>query len=172
MQFSEFIQSTFARGVEEAASVLSRDLPACPPGDEDQGLRIAAAIGFSGDALTGTLGLVVNTAGLARIETGFELGDFRPKEDCLREASNLVLGHLRRIWLRRGVDVAISTPILIRGFNIEPCGGQGPGWVQQDFHRDDEHITFWLDAYGDPQAVFAPEDSDHSIADQGEVFLF
>jgi hypothetical protein len=81
-----------------------------PTDDEPLRIRTAAIIGYSGAALKGTVMLAVSREGLSATRP---VGD--DDRDWLAELSNQLLGRVKNQLFRHGVQISMSTPLVIRG---------------------------------------------------------
>lgn len=155
-----------------------------PPGasqtDEarEPSLCRAAVLGFAGDQIQGTLGLAASEAGLIRVfESGGGEGPFdeeaeKRAEDSLAELSNLILGRLKRTWLRRGIEITLATPLVIRGLAIEVRGGAGNCWTTSASEVGSDRVTAWLDLHGDESLEVSAVDIESDMVSEGETLLF
>jgi CheY-specific phosphatase CheX len=135
--------------------------------------RVAAVIGFCGDRLRGTLGVATCSGALLRLlrEFGSDTSHGDP-EDCLGELANLVLGHMKRTWSQYGVEVSISTPLVVRGLAIEVCGQDHKNWIQIQLRQGPDRISIWLDAQAEPGLVVQDEPNVAGLVSGGESIMF
>jgi CheY-specific phosphatase CheX len=87
-------------------------------------IRLASVIGFTGFELRGSLMLAMSEGALqAALPTKHDL-----PHHWIAELANQLLGRIKNQLARYEVDVALSTPVVIRGERIAPCmdGDQTP----------------------------------------------
>ncbi len=174
MKLHELAQSS----LEDVCKTLLPAAPESAPADEEPALCRAAVIGFAGDKVRGTLGVATSQAGLNRVLANAGLGDDAAgcersrAEDSLAELSNLLLGAIKRAWLRRGVHITLSTPLVIRGLAIEVCGGENNNWFATEASNGGDRITAWMDVNCDKNHEVPDEDTQDDEIAEGEALLF
>jgi len=86
------------------------------PGMDEVGLSFCAIVGFSGASLRGSL--VLGVSPLA-IELVLGTGGNTPR-DMMGELSNQLLGRLKNKLLPYGVELFLTTPVVLRGEHFAP----------------------------------------------------
>lgn len=172
------LQQLANASLTDACKSLVPNAPSDSAADGDPALCRAAVIGFAGDEVRGTLGVATSQSGLLRVlrhsgaeEEGQE-GNRSRAEDSLAELSNLLLGAVKRAWLRRGVHITVSTPLVIRGLAIEVCGGEHNNWFACESNSGDNCLTAWMDVSCDDDCEVPDEDSESDQLSEGEALLF
>lgn len=177
MKLATLAQNT----LDDAGRSLLPALPAAAESataDDAAELCRAAVLGFAGEKVRGTLGIATSAAGLARIveHTGTSADevtcDRTHAEDSLAELSNLLLGYIKRAWERRGLQVTMSTPLVIRGLSIEVCGDGDNQWFSTESSVGSDRITAWLDVHYDAELEVPDEDLESDCMAEGEPLLF
>lgn len=77
---------------------------------------LCGVLGFTGGTLSGS---VVITATDAALAASNPLGD-GPTRDWISELTNQVVGRFKNALLRRGVDVGMSVPVVLRAVRLVP----------------------------------------------------
>ncbi|QDV09951.1 hypothetical protein Poly30_55120 [Planctomycetes bacterium Poly30] len=173
MKLAHLAQTT----LDDAGRAL---IPAVPPGAKGEPAQLcrAAVIGFAGSQVRGTLGVATSQAGLDRIlaRTGpsddLATCDRTRAEDSLAELSNLLLGAIKRAWVRRGLEFTLATPLVIRGLSIEICGGENNQWFSTESSAGDDRVTSWLDIHYDENLEVPDHDVETDLVAEGETLLF
>ncbi|MEM8710165.1 MAG: chemotaxis protein CheX [Planctomycetota bacterium] len=157
---------------ESSAAAPDTDLPS------ETSLCRAAVLGFAGDKIQGTLGIAASETGLIRVfeaagGTGVLDGESTTRaEDSLAELSNLILGRLKRAWLRKGIEITLATPLVIRGLSIEVRGGAGNCWTTSASENGSNRVTAWLDLHCDESFEVSETDLETDMISEGETLLF
>ncbi|MEL6430534.1 MAG: chemotaxis protein CheX [Planctomycetota bacterium] len=173
--------SPFDSLTRRAVGEAVRDLvpPAEPGVDASGALTAVAVIGFAGHEVRGTLGLAASRPGLARVarEAGVDPDDALAAHDSLGELANLIVGHVKRCWSRRGVHATLSTPLSLRGLAIEVCGTErdpssAGAFVVAPSNAEETGIHVWLDYHCPREVALLEGDCMEHVADQGESLFF
>ncbi|MEO0649097.1 MAG: chemotaxis protein CheX [Planctomycetota bacterium] len=136
-------------------------------------LCIAAIVGFTGEHARGTLGVTADGAGLERVLQHFGLDPESDNADeSIGELGNLLLGHVKRCYGRHGLDIALSTPMVVRGLSIQVEGRQDSLWVERAIDDGTAHLVCWLDTQSEPEVEIPDEVVNSDIADQGDALFF
>lgn len=177
MEFTDLASSALDQACAEFVP-----LPQVPEGSdrrtcEPQGpspLCLAAIIGFTGLHLRGTLGIAASPLGMRRLARSFDVDaeDRRASADCVGEIANLVLGHVKRTWVRHDIDITLSTPLRVGGIEIEVCGQKDGEWFERSLSCGEDQVHVWIDVevQGDIP-VRADSRMDQSLSG-GEMLLF
>lgn len=123
--FSDYSLQLRAR---EAATVE----PAVP-------LLYCGVVGFSGEEMRGTLLLGTSREPLGRTSPANDSS----LREWIAELSNQLLGRIKNKLLTRGVNLHLSTPIVLRGEHIAPVGRAE--LVPLAFTCDGGLVCVWLD---------------------------
>lgn len=169
MEFNTLAQESLDQACD---SLLPTPLEGLAASDEE-GLRMAAMIGFAGDQVRGTLGVAASSAGIERLKAS--LGPASRDQDLadsLGELSNLLLGHVKRTWGRRGIDITLTTPIVMRGVHIEVCGQGEESWFETNSIVGPDRMTAWLDIHLTESLEVQEESFDNEVVSEGETLLF
>ena len=133
-------------------------------GSEDVRLALSAVIGFTGDNARGTLLIGLNqglidqtnpTGGAAR--------------DWVSELANMLLGRMKNQLLRYGVEVYVTTPLVLRGEHIAPVSS-GSDLAPHRFDAEHGTLLVWLDAKVDDGLRVSA--SHEAPPTEGDAFLF
>lgn len=176
MEFQQLASDALADAVDgllQGATADSR--PGLSPGnDAESRLRFVAVIGFAGTEVRGTLGIAANEEGLAAVRGIFGAPEADTSDgDCLGEFANLVLGQVKRSWAARGVGITLSTPLILRGLELEVCNDiKGGQRFEHEVRFGESRVTAWLDTqlpWGSEVRLSAP--TAPAIA-EGEALIF
>lgn len=133
--------------------------------EEEQSLVLCGVLGFAGSAMRGSLLL-------AGTKTPFEQS--RPVEgemrDWVGELANQLVGRLKSRLLQRGVDIALSTPIVIQGEHIAPL----PRQILQPaiFRAHDGLVAVWVDVETTPDFTLGEPIPIEAPSEDGEALFF
>jgi hypothetical protein len=155
----------------EACVALFRDyaLPLQPiavSADANPELLYCSVIGFSSDRMRGTLVLATTSEPLGRTNPvqGTSLREW------VAELSNQLLGRIKRQLVDRGVVIALSTPIVLRGEHLCPLPN---GTISQlSFTCDGGFVCVWFDAELAPDLDLSQVQEDGDVIAEGEALLF
>jgi hypothetical protein len=137
---------------------------------------LAVSIGFSGPGLRGALvmaarpGFFSATYPLPMPGAGLTPDDL---DDWAREAANQLLGRVKNRLGARGVQMSVSTPTALRGFDIQISGRNRDGVVRYatKSHGVDVTVLFELERL-DGHELLAPNAPESAASPEGESLLF
>lgn len=138
---------------------------------------VIAFIGFSGEAISGSLALVMPESLVSRTHpmNGRIVGDARAAlHDWAGEISNQVLGSFKNRLLAHGVVLQLSTPITLEGRHLRGGTEGRDGCVRLRFAAGEQRFDLHFDATAAPEFVLpdaAPAGADDGAAN-GDCFLF
>jgi CheY-specific phosphatase CheX len=173
MNFLELVQPTLAAACQSQLGELGKDHCESAPT-----LCRAALIGFAGDDVRGSIGVSTNEGGLRRIVDASGAAEsssyceLTGADDALGELANLILGSIKRAWLRRDVEITLATPIVMRGLSIEVSHQEHGQWFTFDSTVGLDRITVWLDIHCDESLEIPSADSSKEQIAEGETLLF
>lgn len=125
---------------------------------------LSGVIGFVGPTLRGTCLLVGNRSPI-------ELSSPQKQHtrDWVGELTNQLVGRLKRKFLGFGLEVALTTPVVLSGLHLRPMprGKLTP----RVFSTESGSIMIWLEVEAEPGFEFGPAISD-STSVEGEVLMF
>lgn len=125
---------------------------------------LSGVIGFVGPTLRGTCLLVGNRSPI-------ELSSPQKEHtrDWVGELTNQLVGRLKRKFLGFGLEVALTTPVVLSGLHLRPMprGKLSP----RVFSTDSGSIMIWVEVEAEPGFELGPAISDSTSA-EGEVLLF
>lgn len=125
---------------------------------------LSGVIGFVGPTLRGTCLLVGNRSPI-------ELSSPQKAHtrDWVGELTNQLVGRLKRKFLGFGLEVALTTPVVLSGLHLRPMprGKLTP----RVFSTDSGSIMIWLEVEAEPGFEFGPAVSDSTSA-EGDVLMF
>jgi Chemotaxis phosphatase CheX len=102
-------------------------------------LLYCGVVGFSGEEMRGTLLLGTSREPLGRTSPANDSS----LREWIAELSNQLLGRIKNKLLTRGVNLHLSTPIVLRGEHISPVGRAE--LVPLAFSCDGGLVCVWLD---------------------------
>jgi CheY-specific phosphatase CheX len=102
-------------------------------------LLYCGVVGFSGEEMRGTLLLGTSREPLGRTSPASDAS----LREWIAELSNQMLGRIKNKLLTRGVNMHLSTPIVLRGEHIAPVGRAE--LVPLAFTCDGGLVCVWLD---------------------------
>lgn len=133
----------------------------------------AAIIGYSGEQLRGALGLAMTSEVLdqAHCEVMGVPPSPQQADDLLAELSNQLLGRLKSTLLDYGLEIYLSTPMVLRGVSLTVgSAGKAPMLVG-NYRTRQGPIAVWLDAAYDPK-LEAGRVPDSGRMREGELRFF
>jgi CheY-specific phosphatase CheX len=135
-------------------------------------LDLVAVIGFGGPRVKGCLGIAASSSAVRAIHPlGPEVAaSRRASEDWLAELSNQLLGRAKRRLLAHGIEVTLSTPIVLRGMHIRVARPHSDTARCYRATTPTEPMVVWIDitALELPEPAPPPEES----AAPGDSFFF
>lgn len=130
---------------------------------------MCAVIGFTGESLTGALMIAADQQPIVATRPTPQTTD----RDWLAELANQLLGRVKNRLLTFGVEIYVTTPVVLRGERITPLGSSGslPGVV---FHSaSGGRITVWIDhSILDGQRLTKLAATGEPVPHEGDVILF
>lgn len=135
-----------------------------PPARVAEELVYAGIIGYTGESMRGSLVLAPTAELLERSYQGTSSA-----RDWTAELANQLLGRIKNQLLGCGVEIYVTTPVLIRGAHLAPV----PRVEELQPHRfvaGTSELMVWFDAEITDGVVLQPGQS--SIPAEGETFLF
>lgn len=139
--------------------------PADPSGQRLD-LLFCAVIGFSSEQMRGTLVLATTREPLGRT-TPVQGGELR---EWIAELSNQLLGRIKRQLTERGVELAISTPIVLRGERLHPMPTKEAAPLK--FVCEGGCVCVWMDAVMAPGLDLSQIQKSDEGMGEGEAMLF
>lgn len=126
---------------------------------------LTSIVGFTGAGLTGMC-LVSASDRLLVASNPAGAGSLR---DWIAELSNQLAGRLKHKLLAQGVEVYITTPIVLRAARIEPM--PRTPLSPRSFKNDQGAIGLWVEVDSAPDFKFEPGAAGEAVA-EGETLLF
>lgn len=131
------------------------------PADERS---LTGIIGFTGPGITGMC--LVDAAEAPLAASNPAGGSLR---DWVAELSNQLAGRLKHKLLAMGVEVYITTPIVLRATRIEPL--PRTTLMPRSFHAHNGLVKLWVEVETTPDFQMVPGSAEEAIA-EGETLLF
>lgn len=134
----------------------------------DEHLSLAGVIGFTSEAMRGSLVLAVGKRPLSLIEA-----EERHHRDWIQELSNQLLGRVKNRLLPFGIDLKMTTPLSLRAthLTLEPCISTSSPLLFRT--SDGGALCVLLDAEHDPEFELSKsEAADKACLDEGSLLLF
>lgn len=129
-------------------------------------LLFCAVIGFSSDKMKGTLVLATSREPLGRTSP-VQGGELR---EWVAELSNQLLGRVKRQLMDRGVELALSTPIVLRGERLHPMPAKEAAPLK--FVCEGGCVCVWMDAVLVPDLDLSQVQAGDESMGEGEALLF
>jgi len=125
---------------------------------------LSGVIGFVGPTLRGTCLLVGNRSPIELSSPQKE-----HSRDWVGELTNQLVGRLKRKFLGFGLEVALTTPVVLSGLHLRPMprGKLTP----RVFSTESGSIMIWVEIEAEPGFALGPAVSDSTSA-EGEVLMF
>ena len=125
---------------------------------------LSGVIGFVGAGLRGTCLLVAN-------RTPIELSSPQKEHtrDWVGELTNQLVGRLKRKFLGFGLEVALTTPVVLSGVHLRPMPRRELS--PRVFSTESGSIMVWVEVEAEPGFEFGPAVSDSTSA-EGDVLMF
>jgi hypothetical protein len=147
-----------------------------PPGADAGDVLLAVSIGFSGEGIRGALviaakpGFFVATYPLPPPEAVPGSDDV---DDWARECANQLLGRMKNRLGTRGVQISVSTPMALRGFELHISRRDREGVVVYSAKCQglDVTVVFELERL-DGQELLAPNAAETAVSAEGESMIF
>ena len=131
--------------------------------DSDEVL-LSGVIGFVGPELRGTCLLVGNRS---PIEMSSPQKDHT--RDWVGELTNQLVGRLKRKFLGFGLDVALTTPVVLSGVHLRPMPRSE--LTPRVFRTPSGSVMVWVEVEAEVGFAFGPAVSDMTNA-EGDVLVF
>ena len=129
-------------------------------------VELCGGVGFSGKNARGTLLCASSKEPLRRLSEG----KCASERDWLAEISNQLLGRIKSRLLRRGVEIMLSPPIVLRGEHLAPL--PRAKLVPLSFEMDGGSVFVWLDVELDPAVDLASEEEHDVGLVEGQSLIF
>jgi CheY-specific phosphatase CheX len=133
---------------------------------EGLSIRVVAVLGFTGAELRGSVMLALSEEALMASR---QTKDARA-QDWIAELANQLVGRIKNQLLGYGTEIALSTPLVIRGDRISPCmkGDQAP--LVWSF---EEGVGYaWLDCEVVEGFQLVLSEAAPTVAEEGASFVF
>ncbi|MED5374316.1 MAG: chemotaxis protein CheX [Myxococcota bacterium] len=168
------IPELLRQSIPEVTSALLEDHEIVLQKAGPQPTRRAAVIGFSGDLVKGSLGLAVEPELLefAHARLMGRSPNARESDDFLSELSNQLLGRIKTVFLRYGVEIYLSTPMVLRGINISVSPGPHSNLVPAHFSTFVGPVSVWIDAQHAPELDVHEVEQAEDVMVEGELMFF
>jgi len=135
---------------------------------DSQIASLAGVIGFTGDDVRGT---IVLSIGEDLVVSASDPSVDR--RDWVAELANQLLGRFKNQLLAYGVDLSMSTPITIRGLQLELAAPGKDGTWHYDFESTDGAVRVWFDTETDEGfEVSAQRDEEAACHEEGALLFF
>jgi CheY-specific phosphatase CheX len=131
--------------------------------DSDEVL-LSGVIGFVGPELRGTCLLVSNRS---PIELSSPQKDHT--RDWVGELTNQLVGRLKRKFLGYGLEVVLTTPVVLSGLHLRPIPRRA--LTPRMFRTESGSIMVWVEVEAEPGFEFGPALSGQS-SEEGDVLMF
>lgn len=145
-----------------AYNVASADADA--DGAEVSGL--CCVLGFTGGTLAGSVVITATDPALAASNPLLD----GPTRDWIAELTNQVVGRFKNSLLRRGVDVGMSLPVVLRAVRLVPVPSRTLMPVSLEVGGGMFHL--WLDLEYAPNFTISDAVSVDLAGAEGETFMF
>lgn len=129
---------------------------------------LAAIIGYSGRELSGSL-CITTVPEVAEKTFGREA-----PADWLGELANQLLGRLKTDLARRGAEVYITTPLVLKGYRLEVCANEEEGIESSLFDYDSSEgpVRVMFQYEFKPGCGLCPTQHVEDALDVSEAILF
>ncbi len=121
----------------------------------------AAIIGYSGEKMRGALGLAMTREVLDEAHCAVMGHPPSPQQadDLLAELSNQLLGRMKSTLLDYGLEIYLSTPMVLRGLSLSVSSAGKLPLLIRSFKTPQGPVSVWLDAVYDArlEAACAPD---------------
>jgi len=166
MDSQELIQNLTSEACLSLFSDYSLPLQPAEQDDQPLDLLFCAVIGFSSEQMRGTLVLATSREPLGRT-TPVQGGELR---EWIAELSNQLLGRVKRQLVDRGVELAISTPIVLRGERLHPMPSKEAAPLK--FVCEGGCVCVWMDAVLVPGLDLSQVQASEPGMGEGDAMLF
>lgn len=131
---------------------------------------LAAAVGFAGPSLNGTLAVAVPRRLLDSLyPLQNEHGVLIAHGDWIGELGNQLLGRVKNKLVAYGVDMRLGTPAVVEGRDLR-LHASGGDLIEQRFHCNGNIVYIWLNAVAGEDLALAQ--TGDVTADEGSILLF
>lgn len=167
------VRKVLENAIPEVTSALLSDFGVDLHETETSVAQRAAIIGFSGEVLRGSMGLVLTPALLEHAHQSMmgSAPDERQLNDLLGELSNQLLGRIKTVLLRYQVEIYLSTPMVLRGINLSVCGSQS-GLLHAHFSSNYGPVGVWLDVQHEPGLEVELQPQEEAAIEEGDLLFF
>lgn len=149
--------------LESSARALLAEYPPQRELAAESGERqLCGILGFTGDALCGSVVIVTTPDVLAAINPVPDV----PLSRWLAELTNQLVGRFKNEVLRRGTDVSISVPVVFRATHMEPILHLDVEPIELDV--EGRRVSVWLESEGSVELCTPADDGPR----EGEAILF
>ena len=166
MDSQEIIQNLTSEACLSLFSDYALPLQAAEQDDRPLDLLFCAVIGFSSEQMRGTLVLATTREPLGRTSP-VQGGELR---EWIAELSNQLLGRVKRQLVDRGVELAISTPIVLRGERLHPMPSKEAAPLK--FVCEGGCVCVWMDAVLVPGLDLSQVQTSEPGMGEGDAMLF
>ena len=125
-------------------------------------------LGFTGDKLCGS---VVMSASPEAVASSNPIGDGATR-GWIAELTNQLVGRFKNELFRRGVEVAMSVPVVLTATQLTPVTQSRPASFVVSKSDQTGTVTLWLEIEAEDGLVLAEPSEDTAIAAEGESFMF
>ncbi len=131
---------------------------------DSQDVLLSGVIGFVGPELRGTCLLVANRSPIELSSPQKERS-----RDWVGELTNQLVGRLKRKFLGFGLEVALTTPVVLSGLHLRPIPRRELS--PRVFSTESGSIMVWVEVEAEPGFAFGPAIADQS-SQEGDVLMF
>lgn len=168
------VRAVLQDAIPSVTSALLADFGVDLQATDSTGAKRAAIIGFSGDLVRGSMGLVVDPLLLTHAHRCMmgEAPEESQMNDLLGELSNQLLGRIKTVLLRYQVEIYLSTPMVLRGISLSVCGNPEDGLLQTHFNSSYGPVGVWLDLHHEPGLEVELQPEVETLVEEGELLFF
>jgi CheY-specific phosphatase CheX len=131
---------------------------------------LAAAVGFAGPSLNGTLAVAVPNPLLEALHPlQNEQGVLIAHGDWIGELGNQLLGRVKNKLVAYGVQMRLGTPAVVEGRDLR-LHASGSELIEQRFRCKGNIVCIWLNAVVGEDLALVP--TANVTADEGSILLF
>jgi CheY-specific phosphatase CheX len=152
------------RELFDAYDVRCESLDAPPSAER----LICGILGFTGEHLCGS---VVLSAAHDAVACSNPIGDGATR-GWVAELTNQLVGRFKNELFRRGVDVAMSVPVVLTATQLTPVTDATPACLHVSKGALSGSVTIWLEIEAEADLVLSEPTNDTAIAAEGESFMF
>lgn len=155
---------TSCQGLFEVYGVELQEMSAANV-ETPHSIELAGIIGLTAESLRGTLVLGTTESILK------ETDDRADGRDWIGELANQLLGRLKNRLFAYGVEIAMSTPVSLRGHNLALTSSSEDTWFYA-FQSSAGLVCVWFDLELEPgYTMFKAEEAEESAV-EGELMFF